>query len=61
MKTADQQRREDDLLEANNRYLARARKGEALLLRAITSQTMICDEDVALHDEIREHLREPWL
>jgi hypothetical protein len=60
MKTANQQRREDDLLEANTRYLLRARKGEALLLRVATSQTMVCDQDVALHDEIREHLKEPW-
>lgn len=52
--------RVDDLLEANDRYLMRARASEALLLRVATCQTMVCEDDVKLHDEIREFLKEPW-
>lgn len=53
-------RRVSDLLEANTRYLLRARAGEALLLRVATCQTLVCEEDAKLHDEIREFLKQPW-
>ncbi len=52
--------RVDELLEANTRYLLRARKSEDYLKRAMLCMTTVCEEDIKLHDEIREYLKEPW-
>jgi hypothetical protein len=52
--------RVQELLEANSRYLLRARKSEELLARAVGCMTLVCPEDIKLHEEIKEHLKEPW-
>lgn len=52
--------RVDELLAANTRYLLRARKSEEYLVRAMLCMTTVCEDDVKLHDEIREYLKEPW-
>ena len=52
--------RVQELLEANTRYLLRARKSEDYLKRAMVCMTTVCDEDIKLHDEIREYLKQPW-
>lgn len=52
--------RNSELLEANTRYLTRARKSEEYLVKAMLCMTTVCEDDVKLHDEIREYLKEPW-
>jgi hypothetical protein len=52
--------RENELLEANTRYLLRARTSEHLLVRAADCMALICSEDIKLHEEIQQHLKAPW-
>lgn len=53
---SDLQKRNDELLEANSRYLLRARKGEELLKKLFTAMP----KGTLLSREVKLHLEEPW-
>lgn len=49
-----------DLLEANTRYLLRARKSEELLFKFYEQYTMKVKHTPELCEEIEKHLKAPW-
>lgn len=53
---SDLQKRNDDLLEANTRYLLRARKSEELIKKLFNA----LPKNTLLAREVKLHLEEPW-
>lgn len=59
-KPIDERPRVVELLDANTRYLTRARASEALLFKLYETHTMRTKPDQTLLDSIGEHLKAPW-
>jgi hypothetical protein len=53
-------KRINELLEANTKYLLRARKSEELLQK-VTNQIGLIEQDFDLKTEVEEYLKAPWL